>query len=503
MNWAETSNSPVGPFEWLAKAMLEHPNKLALVVLGERELSFGQLYQEVEALSGWLSKKGVGAGDRILVCLKSPIQQRLCRLAASRLGAVDALVDPSYTSREIAKLSEVIEPKILICESDIQTPFPCNSYPTKAALEFTQPLPAKSVQCRRILFTSGSTGTAKAVMLSGAALSKVAAENSRIRSLTSNDRILSLLPVYHAAGSLFEDSIMQLGATIILANKSEKNWFKQQLLLTESTVTTMLPSHLERILESFDDIEFLNTLRLINLAGEKPKAKLLKVLSEHYQGVVTRGYGMSETGPLIAVLFEGEAGTVAGSVGRPANHVETKIAPIEGIHNAGQLMIRSPYLMEQYFNNRQATEAAFIDGWFATQDIARLEDGQIVLLGRMNNCIKSGGKWIQPSEVEEVLSKLEWIANVSVTAIKDSRWSQRPCAVIELSSNRTFDVDSLKQQLEQNLSRFKWPEKFLVVDSLPTTLLGKLDLKAIHRLANGDLPSPSKILHTITRVQWE
>lgn len=427
-------------------------------------LSYPMVLKLIQRRAHWLSAQGLQAADRIMIETADPLEQRLLRWAVDFIGAPEAVTDPRLSTSERQERRQLLKPAAVLAD-------PLPRWPDQQQIERS----SNRGDCARILFTTGSTGTPKAVLLGGEQLARVAAANVSVRGLRSDDRYVAMLPAFHAAGSLFEDSLLAIGGAILLPLQSADSF-----VFSDGTLTSLLPSQLQRLAER-GELDALNALRLVNYAGERIQLPLLRLLLETFHGALYRGYGLTEAGPLVSVLDD--AGHRRGqlepdSAGRPAPGVEVRID-----ERNGELLIRSPFMMIGYFRDPDATTARFVDGWLRTGDLADLVDGEILLRGRLSSLVRSGGEWIDPGLIERCLSELPGIEEAVVIGEASVRWGERPVAFVRTSSPIT--APELRSHLAARLPRFKWPDRVEPIEQMPRNAIGKTDRKALAGRSRG------------------
>jgi fatty-acyl-CoA synthase len=191
-------------------------------------------------------------------------------------------------------------------------------------------------------------------------------------------------------------------------------------------------------------------------------------------------YGATETAPLAAVLMAHDAYAKSGSAGKAALHCEVRIAD-------GEVQVRGPNVMRRYWNNPEATAAAFDkDGWFRTGDLGRWdEDGFLWIDGRSKDLIISGGENIHPAELENVLADCPAIAESAVIGIEDPKWGESACAVIVRKPNAQLDEAGVLALFKDRLARYKHPRRVVFADSLPMNAMGKVQKFELKKLVTG------------------
>jgi len=470
-------SSGLGPAAWIAHWAAATPSAPALEADDGRVWNYAELARGV---AGWADalRGDVATGGIVCISPAGEAERRLARWAVDWLGGVDAVLDPGLAERERDACLEVLRPCLIL-----------DALPS-ASPGGGQPLPGGG----RILFTTGSSGVPKAVRLDNPALTAAAHANVRARRLRPDDRLLAVLPCHHAAGCLFEDSMLLLGACIRVARRDGAGWLVRALAEGGGTLTSVVPSMLRPLLAEPD---CLDKLRLINYAGEAISRELLDQLLAVFPGEVTRGYGMTEAGPLIAVLDDASHrdGLNAPSLlGLPAPAVTVKV------DDAGELLVRSPSLMSGYHNAPEATASVLVDGWLRTGDLAEIAPvtGMIRLVGRRCHLFRSGGKWVSPSEIEEILGTLPGVTDSVVLPLESPRWGNVPVALTE--GGRTLTRDDLEAVFKTALSQHKWPVWVELMDEFPRHGNGKTDRGALGRLVLGGPSAAAFVIRDLTHA---
>ncbi|WP_437762667.1 class I adenylate-forming enzyme family protein [Sorangium sp. So ce281] len=467
-----------GPVAWLDHWGRERPDATAILDAGGRQWSYREVLSAVRCRTAWLVRRGLTPGSVVCISVADPAEQRLLRWAVNVGGGLDALQDPALAEAELAGRIDLLRPAVVV-----RDPLPSWTDEQAGSLEQASAFRPTATTPTRILLTTGSTGWPKAVVQLAGHLDCAALANTRARGLRGDDVVLTALPPYHAAGSLFEDSLLQLGGALALTARKGPGWFLAALEQQPATVTTVIPSMLQPLLASPSGIEALNRLRVLNYAGESIPMPLLERLLQVYRGQVYRGYGLTEAGPMISFLGDEDHRRAAPdpcNIGRPALGVEVRIDAAEG-DESGELLVRSGHVMAGYLHDPKATAERLRDGWLRTGDLARWVDGQLYLTGRLGSRMRSGAEWIDPGEVERCLLALAGVEEVAVVPVASPRWGERPVAFIRASA--PLERDRVREHLESRLVRFKWPDWLEVLSELPRIGPGKLDRVALRQRA--------------------
>ena len=491
----------LGPATWLARHAKERPAQIALVATDGTIFSYERLNRVVADRARALLKLGLHSGDLILIVTRDTLEQRLLRLAAHCVGAIEGVIDPRLSEFEICDRIATTKPRLIIadrvfneagqCVVDIDTlKDQVNGFTSKDML---YPVDNSG----RVLFTTGSSGRSQAVLHKERHLESAAISNAKTRGLRKTDIYLALLPAFHAAGSLFEDSILFLGGGIVLPPRGSSEWVRTAFDFYPATITSVLPSMLRPLLKNNNSIHSLNKLRLINYAGEIIAQNLLVELCAAYKGELTRGYGLTEAGPLVSVLpntCHRSSLPEPSDLGLPAYGVQIRVAA-DNPNEGGELLVRSGHLMVGYLNDEEATKQKIVDGWLYTGDQVRLEGQHIHLLGRLSGRIRSGGEWLHPTEIEATIASVPGVEDVVVVARADSVWGERPVAFIQVAED--FSSDRLHSQMRRRLARFKWPDWIEILDGLPRLGPGKVNRLLLRQRTESGPPANAIRLRSV------
>jgi malonyl-CoA/methylmalonyl-CoA synthetase len=207
-----------------------------------------------------------------------------------------------------------------------------------------------------------------------------------------------------------------------------------------------------------------------------------KTISGH---VLLERYGMTEIGMALSNPLHGNR--VPGHVGRPLPNVEVRRVDPQGQPAAPEvpteLEVRGPTVFHEYWNNPEATRAAFHDGWFRTGDVTVVEDGVYRILGRSSvDIIKTGGYKVSALEIEEVLRTHPDIRECAVVGVEDEEWGEQIAACLVLNGAAVLTLESLRKWLKERLAIYKVPSRMMTVDDLPRNAMGKVQKPAIKKM---------------------
>jgi len=325
-------------------------------------------------------------------------------------------------------------------------------------------------------YTSGTTGRPKGAILTQAALLANATNAQALFDITPDDRVLTILPMFHVGGLNIQTlPALLAGAEIILQQKFDADAFFDALAQHRPTLTLLVPAVMAALIahprwKSAD----LSCLRAAGAGSSIVPLPLIEAF--HARGVpIQQVYGSTETAPITIAQSRAEALAAPGSIGRPATLSEARLGPL------GEIQVKGPNIMQGYLNNPEATAESFSDGWFRTGDIGRVDaDGRWWFTDRLHHIIISGGENISPAEVERVLATAPGVLECAVIGKPDAKWGEVPLAVVVPGEG--FDLHHVLDVFEGQLARFKQPREVAVVAALPRNALGKVDVPALRAL---------------------
>lgn len=452
-----------------------------------QELTFGALGERAGRLANLLRQRGLTPGDRVAVHLANRIEFVDLFLACVKSGLVLVPINVLYREREIAHMIADAEPKLIVSTTDQRSLFPAGvtlvdvDDLAREAAFMDAAIDRPSIDGDApvaIVYTSGTTGRSKGAVLTHNNLSANAIALVTCWRITSDDRYLAALPLFHVHGLgngicswLVSGCRMRLVERFEAARALE--WFRQ----FQPTLFFGVPTIYVRLLELAPDAsrEIGRQMRLF-VSGSAPlPAQLLEAFRDRFGHTILERYGMTETLMLTSNLLEGERR--AGTVGYPLPGVSVSIrgsqAKIETPGTVGEVWVKGPTVCDGYWRNPEATAAAFHDGWFATGDLGELDDtGCLTLRGRATELIISGGFNIYPREIEELLLEQEGVREAAVIGAPDERRGEVPVAYVVTESG--VDVDLLRERCAKGLASFKAPRAIVRVDALPRNAMGKL-----------------------------
>jgi malonyl-CoA/methylmalonyl-CoA synthetase len=478
-------------------AAAEHPRGVALE-LSDRRIEYALLDHAVEDAVSWLQAQHVQPGDRVLILLPKGLAFVVVHLACLRRRAVSLPVNPRSSARELAHIVDDARPALLVScqellqltaglsEAQIVAVDPDEGPTTGEAAGDDDDAPGSSdasdLAC--LLYTSGTTGRPKGVMLSHGAL---AANDAALRTAwewSADDRLLHVLPLFHVHG-LFVALQVALGSgaccRLVPTFDAADTW--QQLHDLQATLFMGVPTMYHRLLGSAPASPAAPaSMRLFTCGSAPLRPDTLSAFERLTGQRILERYGMTEVGMACSNPYRGER--KAGSVGLDLPGVETRLVdpsdpdrsrPVEA-GAVGELMIRSQAQFSGYWEQPELTEQSHAaGGWLASGDLGRRDaDGYLHLVGRAKELIISGGFNIYPQEVEARLSEHDAVAEAAVFGLEDDDLGEVVVAAVVARPGAAPDSAQLVAHCREQLAHYKCPRQVVILTELPRNAMGKL-----------------------------
>jgi long-chain acyl-CoA synthetase len=493
--------------ENLVQSALKYPAKNAYTFLGH-QTTFQELDEAVERFSAHLAALGIGKGDAVALLLGNTPGFIISFYGILRIGAAVVPINPIYTAREINYILTNCHAKAIIAHAPLQPLI--NSMKDQLApsvqliyddfvegeysiLSWLQdlgtPVAAQRVNIEEddlavILYTSGTTGDPKGAMLSHRNLASNAAACVELFNLTKDDRIVTVLPIFHVfCLTACLNTSIACGATILLIPKFSPTEVVRTISEEQATIFAGVPTMYNFMLQLPEPSasDFASLRGCISGGAAMPGA-LLSKFEERYQVQVLEGYGLSEASP-VATFNPMDGVRKPGSIGVAIPGVEIKVVDEDGQEvprgEIGELIVKGPNVMLGYLGMPEATRFALRDGWLYTGDMAKMdEDGYMFIVDRKKDMILVGGYNVYPREVEEVLYKHPAIVEAAVVGSPDEEHGEVVKAVI-VRSNPQLAESEIIQYCQDKLAKYKIPKRIEFVSALPKNSTGKIIRKAL------------------------
>jgi long-chain acyl-CoA synthetase len=348
--------------------------------------------------------------------------------------------------------------------------------------EFGEPVERSALDTAVVLHTSGTTGTPKGAELTHGSLgSNQEVVVRRLLKLTEEDVVLACLPLFHVFGmTCAMNAAIAAGACLSLVARFDPARAIERIRRDRVTVLEAVPTMYTALLSVADQFphDATASLRTCVSGGAALPVAVLNDFEKTFDAIILEGYGLSETSP-VTTFNHPDAERRPGSIGTPIEGVQVRLVDENGTvvpsGSPGELQVKGPNVMKGYWNLPEATDAAINDGWFATGDIAVVdEDGYYWIVDRKKDLIIRGGYNVYPREVEEVLHEHPAVAQVAVIGIPHDSLGEEVGAAVVLKAEATAEPDELRLYVKGRVAAYKYPRRIWFVDSLPTGPTGKL-----------------------------
>jgi fatty-acyl-CoA synthase len=492
-------------YELFAEHAQRQPGKTALKDKS-RSHSYGETLHRVDALACRLEDAGVQAGDRVAVLSENCIEYIELHLAAARIGAIIACQNWRLRRAELEHCVGLVTPALLVYSprfaetgTALAEQFGIAARalgePYEAWIEAPAralPPPAQDIEAGLlILYTSGTTGPAKAALISQRAIIARMTLLQMDLEVEPEDGFLAWSPMFHMGGTEHSISTLAMGGTVYVADGFDVDFIVETIGTARLGWLILVPATIERLLEALDaaGTEPVGIKRVGAMADLLPKAQIAAV-SQRLRAPFLNTFGATETGIAPASRGVIPPGVVPTSLSKSLNSLcALRLVDAEGQEvadgNPGEAMVKGPTLFSGYWNNPETNARDFAGGWFRMGDLfTRNEDGTVDFVGRAKYLIKSGGENIYPAEIEGVLLSDSRVRDAIVVSAPDEKWGEVPVAVL---ASDVADGEKLAGELisrcREELAGYKVPKAlhFIDFDELPRSSSGKIVREDVER----------------------
>lgn len=477
---------------------------------GSRTYTYSDLTARAREGAGWLQSLGVRPGDRLVLCTASKPAFLFGHLAALFAGAITVPLNPRFTRDELrfflldsgAKIAIVgAEPGALIQPLCGDLPHLDALVPDTAVLDAPKStfraVPIRPGDPCLIIYSSGTTGWPKGVVHTHGNIAAGLVALQKCWRFSAVDAVLNVLPLFHVHGLAFASLLTLISGGLLILDEFEVDRTLQRI--GECSVFMAVPTIYYRFLEHPQFAALAKTWarpRLFTCGSAPIRAEVLPQLEAILGKAIINRYGMSEALVITSLPLDGP--WPAGSVGQPLDGIELRVLR-EGAEPVGQavrqeprapetrssepadknveiglVQIRGRNLFREYWNQPDATRAAFTDGWFDTGDLGRLDAaGFLTLVGRKNDLIITNGYNVYPQVVERLLNACPGVHESAVVGIPDPVRGERVVAVI-VRADPDLDEARLEAFWSERLIDYQRPRQVVFVEQLPRNALGKV-----------------------------
>jgi len=480
----------------LTRTTAKHPDVIACK-LDDAAFNYGLLDQASARVCTMLKSKGIGPGDRVGIMLPNVPYFPAVYYGALRAGAVVVPMNVLLKGREVG---------YYLSDAGVKVHFAWHGFMEAAQAGAEEAggveiVPVKPGEIEGlifehepdddvaerdgedtgvILYTSGTTGKPKGAELTHANLGRNAECAVGLVDIHVGDVIFAGLPLFHSFGQTCTmNAAILAGATITLLPRFDPGKALEILQRDNCTAFEGVPTMYGALLNHPDRASYdVSALRMCVSGGASLPVEILRGFEQAFGCKVLEGYGLSETSP-IASFNHPDRERKPGSIGTPIIGVEMKAVDDAGEEVAageiGEILIKGHNVMKGYWNNSEATAESIKDGWFASGDMAKVDDdGYFFIVDRKKELIIRGGYNVYPREVEEVLYEHPAVLEAAVLGVPDPELGEEVAAAVSLKIGYEVDAEELKAFVKERIASYKYPRKIWFVDDLPKGPTGKI-----------------------------
>jgi malonyl-CoA/methylmalonyl-CoA synthetase len=467
----------------------------------ETEMTYGGLEEDANRVAHAFLDRGVAKGDRVIFLLDKCLLSVVAHLAVQKIGAVGVPLNPGFKRGEVAYLLGDARASLVLCgpaqaelvrnvdsRADIVVADPQAPY---EAVDFFRAAPAGPPAVEvgpqdpaLIIYTSGTTGQPKGAVLTQQNLAYDAENIIAIWEITESDVLCHALPLFHVHGLCFAlHTALIAGSHVLFLDafnaETVNDLLAQGISGYTPSVFMAVPSMYAKMMDPLDEGRLsFEHMRLWTSGSAPLLPKDFEKIKHFFGKAPVEREGMTETGMNFSNPLRGAR--KPGSIGVPLPGLQVRVVDPKTFRDVahgqpGEFWLKGPAITPGYWQKPEETAKAFVDGWFRTGDLGRVdEEGYYYLTDRIKHIIISGGENISPKEVEAVINRYQGVAESCVVGVEDEKWGERVVAAVVPKQGREIDIQGLQQHCRQHLHNWKCPKEILPVKELPRNTMGKV-----------------------------
>lgn len=480
-------------------------------------IGYAALRERSNRLSGALHALGLATGDRVGTLAWNTRHHLETYYATMGAGLVCHTLNPRFTVQHLATIIDEADDRVLAVAASLW-PLLCELLPLCPRVEHVvildEPLPGDAAlpgstarlwsheslletlgtpvtwgdfeedAPAGLCYTSGTTGAPKGVLYTHRSnyLHTLRTLQAEAMALTRDDSVLVGVPMFHANGWGLPFAAPAVGAKLVLPGRHADGAHLARLMRDEAVTVAVgvytlwlgVVDHVEATGEHLPD------LKRVLIGGSRCPESLIHRIEERLGVQVQTSWGMTELSPLGTIAPPGARWSEAQGSGRAPMGLDMRVIDADGLPlpeqhgNEGQLQVRGASVVDRYY--LASEDAVDADGWFDTGDLASFDEaGHLSIRGRAKDLIKSGGEWINPAEMEDIVGRHPAVRQVAVVARPDAKWGERPVLFVELHAGHALDVNALLDCLHDKVAKWWLPDAVFALDAMPLAATGKID----------------------------
>ena len=465
-----------------------------------RVTTYRELNARVNQLANGLLSLGVGKGDGVALSVGNRIEHLEIVFATAKIGALAIPLDVKWKALELASVVAALEPRFIMLQEDCVAEFEkaktlknlnsVESISLSSDLNYSGLLHGQSTDEPgvhvdeddpfAVLLTSGTTGFPKGCLATQRTFVFHCVNNAIEKGLGAHDKAILSSPIYFNAGRSFTLGIIYFGGTMILHERFDAEEVLKTIEREKVTYVGAVPTMCERMLHVLESTKYdTSTLRCLAITGGKVHPAVLEALKQKITRNIYRTYASTDSGQM-AISKPADMDAKPDAAGRPVWCVDLRIVDDHGnpakVGDVGEIICQSPLATHGYYKNPEATNGAFLNGWFYTGDLGYFdEEGFLFVVGRKKDMVKSGGISIYPLEIESVIYSHPAILEAAVIGVPDAEWGEAAKAIVVVKPDANILAEELLGFCKERLSAYKVPKSVEFRASLPHTEVGKVN----------------------------
>lgn len=473
----------------------------------ETEMTFGSLSLAINRAADNFKRLGIVKGDRVILFFPKSLFFMIAHLGLQKLGAISVPLNTGFKKGEMEYFIKDSEPKLIIAGReqaslaedaaqgietivvDTETPYDGEKFFPHAS-DRDPGIDVGPEDPALIIYTSGTTGKPKGAVLTHGNLLSDARHIMEIWEINEADVLCHALPLFHVHGLCFAlHTCLLAGAHVILMDAFSPD--RVVKILSEGiggracTVFMAVPSMYARMMEVAEGRDFSH-MRLFTSGSAPLLPKDFHRIRQIFGKEPVEREGMSETGMNFSNPVRGVR--KPGSIGIPLPELQVRIVNPETFQDVprgsvGEIWLKGPCVSPGYWRKPEENRKAFVEGWFRTGDLGRVdEEGYYYLTDRLKHIIISGGENISPKEVEAVINRMEGVVESSVVGVPDEKWGERVVAAVVAKKGLEPSPQAVLAHCKEHLHPWKCPKEIRFVEALPRNTMGKVLKKEVEGL---------------------